>query len=988
MPPPISESVLEQQFIGQLEDLKYAYRNDIRDRAALHANFREKFESLNRVKLTNKEFERLLLQIITPDVFLASQRLRERSTFEREDGTPLHFELVNTREWCKNTFEVINQLRINTDNSFHRYDVVLLLNGVPVVQVELKQLSVNPRKALEQIVAYKEDPGNGYTNSLLCFLQIFVVSNQSETYYFANNNDRHFAFNAEERFLPVYKWAREDNSKVTHLDDFAQEFLAKCLLGEMISRYMVLVQTEQKILMMRPYQIYAVRNIVRSIDQNSGNGYVWHTTGSGKTLTSFKASTLLKDKSSIDKVLFVVDRKDLDTQTRDEFNRFQPDCVEENITTSALVDRMLSEDYADKVIVTTIQKLGIALDAANRTNYAERLKKLSGKRIVFVFDECHRSQFGETHTAIKQFFPQAQLFGFTGTPIFAENATVERRDGDQGYKLTTKHLFPHELHRYTISNAIDDHNVLGFQVEYYKPDGEHAVTAGETLKKQKVVEEILAKHDKATLDRRFNALLATNSIPDAIEYVECFRKVQAERAAADPSFAPLNIACIFSPPPSPGKDGQLRGDDLDDDLPQEHEDNQNQPDKKREALTEIITEYNARFGTNHRLDDFYAYYRDVQKRIKNQKLSSADLPRAEKIDVCIVVDMLLTGFDSQYLKVLYADKRLKHHGLIQAFSRTNRTLNDTKPWGTIIDFRGQEEQVNQAMVMFSGEPLAKAQTIWLVDSSPVVLDKLKQAVAQLTSFMESQGLKATPDDVANLKGDTARAGFVEHFAEVQKFANQLDQYTDLTPEQEAVREQLIPTSDLQGFRVQYLEKVRQLREETPTGQPGPADNLDFNLVLFSSAKIDYDFIMALVAKGGRPDQIKASREQAKQLLAADSKFDDPEEISAYIDSLELRKYDEKELRTGFEQFKVARKMRDLEHLSEEHQLPVEAVKSFVEEILNRRIFDGERLTDLFAVHDLPWKERASREHELMTELKPLLLKWSTGREIAGLRAYE
>jgi type I restriction enzyme R subunit len=335
---------------------------------------------------------------------------------------------------------VINQLRINTANSFHRYDVILLLNGIPVVQVELKQLSVNPRKALEQIVAYKDDPGNGYANTLLCFLQIFVVSNQSETYYFANNEDRHFTFNAEERFLPVYKWAREDNSKVTHLDDFAQQFLAKCILGEMISRYMVLVQTERKILMMRPYQIYAVRNIVRCIDQNCGNGYVWHTTGSGKTLTSFKASTLLKDIDAIEKVLFVVDRKDLDTQTRDEFNRFQKDCVEENISTAGLVERMLSDNYADKVIVTTIQKLGIALDAAHGTNYAERLKKLSGKRVIFIFDECHRSQFGETHENIKTFFPNSQMFGFTGTPIFDDNATVERRIGDQAYKLTTKHL--------------------------------------------------------------------------------------------------------------------------------------------------------------------------------------------------------------------------------------------------------------------------------------------------------------------------------------------------------------------------------------------------------------------------------------------------------------------------------------------------------------------------------------------------------------------
>ena len=987
MPPPISESVLEQQFIGTLEDLKYAYRDDIRDRDSLHRNFREKFEALNRVKLTDKEFDRLLQQIITPDVFLASRNLRETNTFEREDGTPLNFTLVNTRDWCKNTFEVIRQLRINTANSFHRYDVVLLLNGIPVVQVELKQLSVNPRKALEQIVAYKADHGNGYSNTLLCFLQIFIVSNQTQTYYFANNNDRHFTFNAEEKFLPVYTWAREDNSKVNHLDDFAQLFLAKCTFGEMLSRYMVLVQTEAKVLMMRPYQIYAVRNIVRSIDDNAGNGYVWHTTGSGKTLTSFKASTLLKDKATVEKVLFVVDRKDLDTQTRDEFNRFQPDCVEENISTAALVDRMLSDDYADKVIVTTIQKLGIALDRGSNASFAERLAKLSGKRIVFIFDECHRSQFGDTHDAIKAFFPKSQLFGFTGTPIFVENSTADRREGDQAYKLTTRHLFPNELHRYTISNAIDDRNVLGFQVEYYRGDGKDAATAGEPLKKQKVVEEILAKHDKATLDRRFNAVLATNSIPDAIEYVECFRKIQAERAAADPNFELLNIACIFSPPPGTSKDGNGIGDAAED-LPQESADNQHEPERKRAALGEIFADYNARFGTNHRLDDFYGYYRDVQKRIKSHRLSHSDLPRAKKIDICIVVDMLLTGFDSQFLKVLYVDKRLKYHGLIQAFSRTNRILNDSKPWGTIIDFRGQQQQVDDAMQLFSGEPLEKARSIWLVDASPVVLGKLKDAVAQLTTFMESQGLSARPEDVSNLKGDAARAVFVERFAEVQKFANQLDQYTDLTPEQEAEREEVISSAALGGFRVQYLEKVRELREATPPGVPGPADNLDFNLVLFSSAKIDYDYIMALVARGGKPEQIKASRQQAKQLLAGDSKFEDPDEISDYIDSLELRKYGEKELRAGFDSFKAQRKAAELDRLSQAHALPPAAVQAFVDEILHRRLFDGDRLTDLFAAADLSWKERARREHQLMTDLKPLLVKWSNGREIAGLRAYD
>ncbi len=348
----LKEQGIEDIFIEKLRSLKYTYRSDIRDRAALEKNFREKFQELNRVNLDDDEFDRLLEEIITPDVFAAAKTLRDRNSFTRDDGTPLNYTLVNIKDWCKNTFEVVNQLRINTDNSHHRYDVILLINGVPVVQIELKSLGISPRRAMEQIVDYKNDPGNGYTSTLLCFMQLFIVSNRTDTWYFANNNARHFSFNADERFLPVYQFAAEDNKKITHLDSFAEAFLPKCTLGQMISRYMVLIASEQKLLMMRPYQIYAVKAIVDCIHQNCGNGYIWHTTGSGKTLTSFKASTLLKDNPDIEKCLFVVDRKDLDRQTREEFNRFQEGCVEENTNTGALVRRLLSDDYADKVIVT------------------------------------------------------------------------------------------------------------------------------------------------------------------------------------------------------------------------------------------------------------------------------------------------------------------------------------------------------------------------------------------------------------------------------------------------------------------------------------------------------------------------------------------------------------------------------------------------------------------------------------------------------------
>ena len=594
------ERQLEEQLIEKLRSLKYEYRPDINDRATLEQNFREKFEALNRVKMTDAEFQRLLDEIITPDVYTNACVLRERNSFTRDDGTPLNYTLVNIKDWCKNTFEVINQLRINTDNSHHRYDVILLINGVPTVQIELKTLGISPRRAMEQIVDYKHDPGNGYTRTLLCFVQLFVVSNRNDTWYFSNNNARHFSFNADERFLPVYQYALENNKKITHLDDFAESFLSKCTLGQMISRYMVLVASEQKMLMMRPYQIYAVKAIVDCIQQNCGNGYIWHTTGSGKTLTSFKASTLLKDRDEIHKCLFVVDRKDLDRQTREEFNRFQENCVEENTNTGTLVRRLLSDDYADKVIVTTIQKLGLALDQNSKRNkqrqkrgqetYADVLEPLRDKRMVLIFDECHRSQFGETHKTIKSFFPKSQLFGFTGTPIFNKNATQKQIADNVGSFKTTEALFERELHRYTITHAIEDRNVLRFHVDYFTPDGEKPQT-GQTLTKKAVVEAILSKHDAATANRRFNGVLATASINDAIEYVDLFRDVQEQRHNEDPEFTPLKIACVFSPPAQElAKDGDGNSaknaadvKQLQEDLPQEQEDNKGRPRSQKES---------------------------------------------------------------------------------------------------------------------------------------------------------------------------------------------------------------------------------------------------------------------------------------------------------------------------------------------------------------------------------------------------------------------
>jgi type I restriction enzyme R subunit len=1014
----IREEHIETGFIGTLQGLKYEYRPDITNRATLEANFREKFEALNRVRLTDAEFARLLDEIVTPDVFTASKTLRAISSFTRDDGTPLNYTLVNIMDWCKNTFEVVNQLRINTDNSHHRYDVILLINGVPCVQIELKTLGVQPRRAMEQIVEYKHDPGNGYTKTLLCFLQLFIVSNRNQTYYFANNNARHFAFNADERFLPIYEFADEDNRKITHLDEFAATFLKKCDLGRTISRYMVLLAGEQKLMIMRPYQVYQVKNIVQCIDDDSGNGYIWSTTGSGKTLTSFKASTLLKENDSIHKCVFVVDRKDLDRQTREEFNRFQEGCVEENTNTAALVRRLLSEDYADKVIVTTIQKLGLALDETSKRNkqrkkndqptYKELLAVLKDKRIVFIFDECHRSQFGENHKAIKEFFPKAQLFGFTGTPIFEANASLQKVEGDAASMRTTVDLFQKQLHAYTITHAIDDGNVLRFHIDYFKPESPGTPTSSSASSfskptgtsalpapaKRAVIEAILTKHDTSTAHRRFNAILATSSINDAIEYHGLFKTMQAEKQAADPEFKPLNIACVFSPP----AEGDPDVKQIQEDLPQEQADNEEDPEGKKAALKAIMADYNARYGTNHRISEFDLYYQDVQKRIKDQQWPNSDFPAAQKIDITIVVDMLLTGFDSKFLNTLYVDKNLKHHGLIQAFSRTNRVLNGTKPYGNILDFRQQQDAVDAAIALFSGEKSGEqAREIWLVEKAPVVIQKLEAAVQQLDTFMKSQGLDCTPSAVANLKGDAAKAAFCTQFKEVQRLKTQLDQYTDLTEENKASIEQVLPEENLRGFKGQYLETAKRLKEQQGKGgdKPGaedPVDQIDFEFVLFASAVIDYDYIMGLIAKFSEkgPGKSKMTREELIGLISADAKFmNERDDIAEYIGTLKAGEgLSETAIRDGYTRFKAEKNAKELAAIASRHGLATAALQTFVDGILDRMIFDGEQLGDLMAPLDLGWKARTLAELALMADLHPLLTKRAGGRDISGLSAYE
>jgi len=742
------------------------------------------------------------------------------------------------------------------------------------------------------------------------------------------------------------------------------------------------------------------------------------------------------------------------------------------------VKRLLSEDYADKVIVCTIQKLGLALDEGSKKaqqhkergkqTYKERLEPLRNKRIVIIFDECHRSQFGENHKAIREFFPKAQLFGFTGTPIFEENASYKQIDGTIGSYRTTQDIFEKQLHAYTITHAIDDNNVLRFHVDYYKPlgtplgspvsspaklskepvgtpaipdvpvgtpaipggtpaipdvpvgtpaipggtpaipGGTPAIPGGTPAipeaisRKRAVVESILEKHDAATNQRRFNALFATASINDAIAYYALFKEVQEQRQADDPDFVPLHIACVFSPP----AEGNVDVKQLQEDLPQEKEDNQQEPDKKKAALQEIIADYNTQYGTNHSLYEFDLYYQDVQKRIKDQQYPNSDYLYKKKIDIIIVVDMLLTGFDSKYLNTLYVDKNLKHHGLIQAFSRTNRVLNDTKPYGNIIDFRGQQQAVDEAIALFSGEDVERSKEIWLVDPAPKVIEKYEAAVAAMGEFMAQFCPQARDDSnvlreaqaVYNIRGDTARIEFIKRFKEVQRLKTQLDQYTDLDEAQKEKINTLLPEDDLRALRSSYLETAQRLKaQQGKTGDKASDDQadieqLDFEFVLFSSAIIDYDYIMGLIARFSedQPSRRTMTRSQLISLLTATSNLmDERDDIIAYINTLQAGAgLPEQAIRDGYQTFKAEKADKELRALAQKHGLDAGMLKTFVGVILDRLIFDGEKLSDLFAPLELGWKDRSKAELALMEELVPFLKKQAQGRNISGLAAYE
>jgi type I restriction enzyme R subunit len=480
-----------------------------------------------------------------------------------------------------------------------------------------------------------------------------------------------------------------------------------------------------------------------------------------------------------------------------------------------------------------------------------------------------------------------------------------------------------------------------------------------------------------------------------------FIVTQKKKKEVDEDFTPLNIACVFSPPAQLlAKEGDQKNTEdikqLQEDLLQEREDNKINPEEKKLALIEIIDDYNKQFKTNHNINEFDGYYQDVQSRIKNQKYSNRDYAHKNKIDITIVVDMLLTGFDSKFLNTLYVDKNLKHHGLIQAFSRTNRVLNDTKPYGNILDFRSQQEQVNQAIALFSGESKDKAIKIWMVEPAHVVIEDYKKAVATLGAFMEKNNLAYEPDEVYSLRGDSAKIAFVKNFKEVQSLKTQLDQYTDLDENQKEVIESILPTDRMQSFRSSYLETAKQykaIQDREGNNATEDIQQLDFEFVLFASAVIDYDYIMNLVADNlqMKTSKQKMSKDEIIRLLSSTANLmEEQEDLTEFIGGLDWsRGISVEKLNTDFQAFKDDKNDKIIAKIAHSNGLQTADLKAFVVDIMSRLIFDGEKLTDLLEPLELNWKERSVKEQALMTELiNKVLIKQAQGREISGLSAYE
>ncbi len=808
------ELILEEQLIVKLQELGYALAH-IQNETGLIANLKVQLEKHNNIAFSDKEFEKVLNILSKGSVFEKAKTLREKQHIVRDNGDDLYFEFINTEQWCQNQYQVTHQVSMEGKYK-NRYDVTLLINGLPLVQIELKRRGLELKEAFNQINRYQR---HSFSSSygLFQYVQIFVISNGVNTKYYANNRFQ--------SFKQTFFWTDKENKRLTNLlNDFAPDFLEKCHVSKMICKYIVLNETSRILMVLRPYQYYAVEALIDRVMHSRKNGYIWHTTGSGKTLTSFKASQILTRLPKIKKVVFVVDRKDLDYQTTKEFNSFSKGSVDGTDNTRQLV-RQFTDDT--KLIVTTIQKLNAAI---SRKRFLERMKPLQDERIVFIFDECHRSQFGETHQRIVSFFKNIQMFGFTGTPIFAENA-VKNELG----KKTTKELFGECLHKYVITDAIRDENVLKFSVEYvgrYRNrdsvneidilvediDVEELMASGTRL--EKIVDYIIAHHNRKTHNREFTAMFCVSSIPTLIRYYELLyrKKMLGEHD--------LKIATIFS--------YVANEDDVDADgfIPEEVS-VAAEPEiayatnpHTREKLDEFIGHYNQMFGSAFSTRDsqsFYNYYKDISKKVKERK-----------IDILLVVNMFLTGFDSPSLNTLYVDKNLRYHGLIQAYSRTNRILNELKSQGNIVVFRNLKNATDEAITLFSNKDAIEE----------IIMKPYDEYVKSFNdAFINLLQITPTVNSVDNLITEEDELKFVIAFRDLMRIKNVLTSFSDFKWSDLSMTEQ-----QFEDYKSKYLDLHDKVKSDHAKEKVSILEDVDFELELIHRDEINVAYIIRLLIK--------------------------------------------------------------------------------------------------------------------------------------------
>lgn len=903
-----SEAVLENKLIDYLSKNGYE-RVNIKNEEELVNNFRKQLCKFNEKKLkgqplTDKEFQMVMNRIEGKGIFESAKILRDKVEIQREDGTPLYLELMDTKKWCKNLYQITNQITVRGKYE-NRYDVTLLINGLPLVQIELKRRGLDMKEAFNQICRYKNQSYTG----LFSYIQIFVVSNGVDTKYFANSDGR---LNYKYTFF----WTDEKNERIANLKDFASSFLDKCHISKMIARYMVLRETEKQLLVLRPYQVYAVEKIVKRALETNNNGYIWHTTGSGKTLTSFKASQILANEEGIDKVFFLVDRQDLDHQTEREFNEFQPGSIDRSDSTEKLVEQI--KDFTNRIIITTIQKMN---NAVKNPRYKDIMEPYRDKKVIFIIDECHRSQFGKMHNQIREHFRNSQYFGFTGTPRLKENKSKDDR--------TTADLFDKCLHYYLIKDAIHDGNVLGFSVIYVNTlkanlneisaEKVQAINTKEVWQDDErielIVQHIIDYHDQRARSRGYNAIFATDSVESLTLYYDKFKELDHD----------LKVASIFTYEPNPDlSDGQVHG---------------------RDSLERMIKDYNEMFNTNFSTETYDAYRADVDKKL-----------REAKIDILLVVDMFLTGFDSKKLNTLYVDKNLKYHNLIQAYSRTNRLDSDNKPYGNIICFRNLKEATDEALRIFSKTD--DIDTV-LAKSFEEYLALFKRQVELLTKIAPS------PDDVDNIKSEEKQKEFVIVFRDLTKTLIKLENFKEFEFTEECIG---LDSQIYQDYRSKYL-LIKENHDRCKTEQVSILDDIDFALEIMHRDRINVDYIMNLIREIDLEDEKRKEEDIKyiiKELERADSKElrSKVELIKEFLDRVVPKLNKKDSIDNEFTKFEQERKSKVIENFADEHELSKNQVENLVQEYEFSGIIDREEISDTLAEAKYSFIENVKKSKEL------------------------